>query len=248
LKSEFVSTVSHELRTPLNVIIGYTQMLRDGAAGALNAEQLELFERVDLRTRELLELIEATLHVGRLETGRDAVILSRVSMSDLARALEASTAGLPRPARVSVCWKLPTDVTGTIMTDGAKVALIVRNLVSNALKFTCDGSVTVVVRPRTDSLVIEVADTGIGIAPDHVPIIFEMFRQLDTAPTRRHGGVGLGLYIVKQFVDRLHGTVEVESLPGKGSTFRVVLPGYSPGHTGGAPEPFKTAENVASAA
>src|SRR5262245_27833720 len=224
LKSEFVSTMSHELRTPLNVIIGYTEMLREEAVGPVNSGQRDLIDRLDARGRELLELIEATLHVGRLEAGRDTVELGTIELGDLLRALEASTAGLPRLPAVRFEWQIPGDVRQQIVTDRAKVALVVRNLVSNALKFTSEGSVQVRLAIHEGSLVIEVEDSGCGISAEHLPLIFEMFRQVDGSMTRRHGGVGLGLYIVKQFVTRLSGTVTVTSTPGRGSCFRVVLP------------------------
>jgi len=224
LKSEFVSTMSHELRTPLNVIIGYTEMLRDGALGPVTPGQRDLIDRLDARGRELLELIEATLHVGRLEAGRDTVELAPIAIADLVKALQASTAGLPRPPGVGFEWETP-GTQEPIITDRAKLALVVRNLVSNAFKFTPEGKVVVRMMLREDDLVIEVRDTGIGIGEEHLPLIFEMFRQVDGSMTRRHGGVGLGLYIVKQFVNRLGGTVDVTSTPGRGSRFRVVLPG-----------------------
>src|SRR5262249_60902119 len=126
---------------------------------------------------------------------------------------ESSPGGVPRSPQVRLVW-LPVTASGTVITDRAKVALVVRNLVSNALKFTDAGAVTVRVQPEADRLLFEVADTGIGIAPDQLPFIFDMFRQVDTAPTHRRGGVGLGLYIVKQFVDRLGGSIDVESTPG----------------------------------
>jgi len=225
LKSEFVSTMSHELRTPLNVIIGYTEMLREGAVGPITAGQRELIDRLDARGRELLELIEATLHVGRLEAGRDMVEISAVPLRDLLQALHASTCGLPRVPEVAFEWETPEDVAQRIMTDRAKVALVVRNLVSNAFKFTSQGEVRVRLVVQAEALVIEVRDTGIGIGAEYLPIIFDMFRQVDGTTTRRHGGVGLGLYIVKQFVSRLGGTIEVTSTLGSGSRFRVVLPG-----------------------
>jgi signal transduction histidine kinase len=227
LKSEFVSTVSHELRTPLNVIIGYVEMLLDGAAGPLIGEQRNLVDRVDARSRELLELIEATLQVGRFEARSGTVELTPVAWEDLLQALDGSIAGLPRPAGVAFVWDVPATAAGTVVTDRAAVALIVRNLVSNAFKFTETGAVTVRIRAAFCTLVVEVVDTGIGMSPQDVPAAFDSFRQLDTSTTRRHGGVGLGLYIVKQFVDRLGGTVEVDSTPGQGTAFRVVLPGYS---------------------
>ena len=225
LKSEFVSTMSHELRTPLNVIIGYTEMLREGAVGPITPGQRELIERLDARGRELLELIEATLHVGRIEAGRDIIQLAPVALPELVQALQASTAGLPRPPAVAFDWEVPSGPREQIVTDRAKVALVVRNLVSNAFKFTNEGQVLVRLAVAGDGLTIEVRDTGIGISEEHLPLIFEMFRQVDGSATRRHGGVGLGLYIVKQFVNRLGGTVSVTSTPGRGSCFRVALPG-----------------------
>jgi signal transduction histidine kinase len=228
LKSEFLSTVSHELRTPLNVIIGYTEMLRDGASGQVPREQLELIQRIDARSHELLELLEATLHVGRIETGRDAVALTPVKVRELVEAIHAATAGLPRPPRVLFLWDRSQELDGTIVTDCAKAALVVRNLVSNAFKFTAEGRVTLRIVPGDGTLSIEVSDTGVGIPPEQVPVIFEMFRQLDNSPTREHGGVGLGLYIVKQVVNRLGGTVTVDSAVGFGSTFRVTLANYVP--------------------
>jgi signal transduction histidine kinase len=229
IKSEFVSTMSHELRTPLNVIIGYTEMLREGAAGAVNSQQLDLIQRLDARGRELLDLIEDTLLVGRLEAGRIALDLASVALPELVAALQASTAGLPRPPGVAVEWEAAASWEAPIVTDQKKLALVVRNLVSNALKFTNEGKVLVRLSVRGDSLVIDVRDTGIGISAEHLPIIFDMFRQVDGSMTRRHGGVGLGLYIVKQFVSRLNGTVDVKSVPGQGSTFRIVLPGVTHG-------------------
>jgi len=223
LKSEFVSTMSHELRTPLNVIIGYTEMLREGAVGPITGGQLELINRLDARGRELLELIEATLHVGRLEAGRDTLEIAAIDLGNLVEVLQASTAGLPRPSTVRFEWDTPRTPV-RVMTDRAKVALVVRNLVSNAFKFTTEGKVVVRLAARGETLVIEVRDTGIGIGAEHLPIIFEMFRQVDSSSTRRFGGVGLGLHIVKRLVDLLGGAIEVDSTPGAGSTFRVRLP------------------------
>ena len=225
LKSEFVSTVSHELRTPLNVIIGYTEMLREGAVGALSGEQRDLVDRLDTRGRELLDLVEATLQVNRIEAGRDQVNAAPIALAELMRALDVSTAGLPRPPAVSFEWRLPEAPCAMLRTDRAKLALVVRNLVGNAFKFTSAGKVEVRLRLAGDDLVIEVEDTGIGIPADQLPIIFDMFRQVDGSETRKHNGVGLGLYIVKQFVSRLSGRIEVASTPGTGSTFRVTFPG-----------------------
>jgi signal transduction histidine kinase len=136
MKSEFVSTISHELRTPLNVIIGYTDMLRDGAVGTLTSPQREVFERIDTEARGLFELIEATLQVGRIETGRDTVTLERMPMPELIGALQAAATALPRSAAIAFEWDAVPNPSGVMVTDLAKIVLIVRNLVSNALKFT----------------------------------------------------------------------------------------------------------------
>jgi len=141
------------------------------------------------------------------------------------KTLQASTAGLPRQPTVDFIWDAPLETRERIMTDRAKLSLVVRNLVSNAFKFTSTGSVRVKLALEDQGLVIVVADTGIGIGAEHLPIIFDMFRQVDGSMTRRHGGVGLGLYIVKQFVGRLGGQITVESTPDVGTTFRLVLPG-----------------------
>lgn len=228
LKSEFLSTVSHELRTPINVITGFTEMLRDGAAGPLTAQQADLLGRIDVRGRELFDLIEATLHVGRIETGRDAVTLAPIPLAELVQSLQACTEVLARAPSVAFRWDLPPDLDGVLITDAAKVPLIVRNLVSNAFKFTTSGSVTVRLLRGDDRITLEVCDTGVGIAADQVPLVFEMFRQLDNSPTRQHSGVGLGLYIVSRVVERLGGTITVESTVDEGSTFRVMLPRFHP--------------------
>jgi len=225
-KSEFVSTISHELRTPLNVIIGYTDMLRDGEVGSLTPPQQEVFERIDTEAHGLFELIEATLQVGRIETGRDAVTLTRIPMTELISALQVVITAMPRPAAIDFEWDVSGDATGAMVTDFAKIALIARNLVRNAFKFTPSGGVVVRLDAQDGQLILAVSDTGIGIAAGSLPRIFEMFHQLDNGAARQRGGVGLGLYIVKRMVERLGGTIEVDSTVGQGSQFRVALPGH----------------------
>jgi len=228
LKSEFVANMSHELRTPLNVIMGYTAILREDAAGPVTTRQRELLDRVNASSRELLELVESTLNVRSVATQDGGVNLAAEPLSEFVTALRASITGLGGQPGVAFQWDVSEKLAGTIVTDRAKAALVVRNLVSNAFKFTSDGSVTVRVKPEAATVAIEVADTGIGIAPEHIPIIFEKFRQIDGSSTRRYGGMGLGLYLVDQFVRKLGGTIEVASSVGSGTTFRVILPGYRP--------------------
>jgi signal transduction histidine kinase len=223
LKSEFVATMSHELRTPLNVITGYTDLLLEEAFGGLTPEQSGVLTRMQRSSRELLELITATLDLNRLEAGRSRVTLDTITVADLFAQLEAETSARLDRGTLEVRWSV-ADGLPTMETDPAKLRIILKNLIGNALKFTEHGNVTVSAEPADGAVVFTVADTGIGIRREDLPVIFEMFRQVESANTRRHGGVGLGLYIVKRLLAELRGEIQVESEAGSGSRFRVRVP------------------------
>jgi signal transduction histidine kinase len=221
MKTEFVSTMSHELRTPLNVILGFCEMLRDESTTTMEREVCQ--QRIELAARVLLELVESTLEVGRLETGRDEPALEPVELAPMWERLGREYAVLPRGGSVRLEWsECPAGVV--VQADPRRLAMLVRNLVSNALKFTDEGFVRAEVFLDGLDVVVRVSDSGIGIAPADQEKVFEMFCQGDGSDSRRHGGTGLGLYIVRRFAAQFGGTVELESAPGRGSVFTVRLP------------------------
>jgi signal transduction histidine kinase len=222
LKSEFVATMSHELRTPLNVIAGYAEMIDDRVFEPGTTDWADAIGRIRRSTEELNELVGATLDLNRLESGREPVDRQPVDLGPMLARIENQVEPLAQ-AGVALRWHL-TLLDPHVVTDATKLKTIIKNLVTNALKFTSRGSVEVTIGADGDALMVSVRDTGIGIAPEHLQTIFEMFRQIDGSSTRRFGGVGLGLHIVKRLVGTLGGSVQVESALGTGSTFHVRIP------------------------
>ncbi|MCW5890302.1 MAG: PAS domain-containing sensor histidine kinase [bacterium] len=221
VKSEFLSTMSHELRTPLNVVLGYVEMARDERLADI--DRRSALGRVEGAGRDLLQLIESTLEIGRIEAGRDDVRVATLDLAVFWRELGAACARLPRHEGVLLHWR-PAPDGAELTSDPRKLTVVVRNLVGNALKFTATGSVSASLTLDGDRVVLRVADTGIGIRPEDQEVVFEMFRQADGSDTRQHGGTGLGLYLVRRFVSQLGGTVALESEPGRGAIFTVTLP------------------------
>jgi two-component system sensor histidine kinase BarA len=223
LKSDFLATMSHELRTPLNIIMGYNDLLLEEVFGPLTSEQSEMLQRMLKSAGELLELITATLDIGRLEAGQSPLDVEEVDPSVLLHEIAAETATRPEKPTVTLEWDVPADLP-RLHTDRAKLKVVLKNLLSNGVKFTDEGQVAVRARAAGDGLELSVTDTGVGIGPEVLPVIFDPFRQGEASPTRRHGGLGLGLYIVRRLVDLLQGAITVESEVGRGSTFRLRLP------------------------
>jgi signal transduction histidine kinase len=202
-------------------MLGYLEMVRD--PDLADTEKLHLLDRSQQNGFQLLELIESTLEIGRIDAGRDEVRYEHVSFDVFWRELGRDCAHLRKPESVSLEWD--SNVRGLeLRTDPRKLTIIVRNLVGNALKFTERGFVRAEASVERGALFLQVRDTGIGISPRDQEAIFEKFRQADGSETRRFGGSGLGLYIVRRFAEQLGGTVVVSSKPGEGSTFTVRLP------------------------
>jgi signal transduction histidine kinase len=182
--------------------------------------------RIGEQGRELLQLVNTTLDMSRIESGRVPLTVEEVDLLDMLAEIELETQIVRHDARLSVSWHVAPDV-GTLSTDAAKLKVVIKNLLLNAIKFTDEGGVDIGVTRRDGGVEFAVADTGIGIAPDLMPQLFDAFRQGDHGRSSR-GGVGLGLHIVQRLLIVLGGTVNVESEPHRGSTFRAWVPCLAP--------------------
>jgi signal transduction histidine kinase len=163
------------------------------------------------------------MSVGSRLDGSPSAGVSDVNLLELIDELKQETEQVHENPSLVFVWRVEPELP-QVYTDRAKLKIILKNLLSNAIKFTAQGTITVEVHPRDSGVEWSVTDTGIGIAPDVLPVIFDLFQQGDSSTTRHYGGVGLGLYIVRRMVELLGGTVAVESTLGRGSTFRVWVP------------------------
>jgi PAS domain S-box-containing protein len=224
LKSEFLANMSHELRTPLNGIIGFSEFLIDGKAGELNAAQREFLGDVLASGRHLLRLINDVLDLSKIEAGRMDLVPETF---DVAAALEevcSITAGIARGKSIALRRQVNAGAA-QVRLDRHRFMQILYNLLSNALKFTdSGGEVEVLIDRRDDALELQVRDTGIGISAADLAKLFVEFQQLDSGASRRHQGTGLGLVLTRRLAELHGGSVRVESKPGQGSVFTVLLP------------------------
>ena len=223
VKDDFLSVMSHELRTPLNVIAGYTTIVQDGMLGDINPEQVKALEKVSRHSNELLVMVNSIMDATKIEAGGVVIEIDEFRLSsflDDLKLLYEYPLG-----NVALEWDYPPDLPA-LRTDRDKLKHILQNLINNALKFTEQGQINISARerPGTEQIELIVTDSGVGIAPEDLPLVFDKFRQLDASRTRTQGGVGLGLHIVKTFTQLLGGTVSVTSQVGVGATFTITLP------------------------
>jgi signal transduction histidine kinase len=226
LKSQFLANMSHEFRTPLNAILGYTFMLLNGVSGPLSDQQRKSLSRIDSNSRHLLALINDILDITRIEAGRMPLNLSTFRIPDLVHEVMAELEPIIRRSQLKVTSRISRKLK-PIRSDRQKVKQIVLNLLSNALKFTQAGTVTISASYDENGRSAEIAvqDTGVGIPRAAQAKVFEDFHQLDTSPARGFGGTGLGLSICRRLAQMLGGAIELESEVGRGSTFTLRLPG-----------------------
>jgi hypothetical protein len=225
-KSRFLANMSHELRTPLNAIIGYSEMLQEEAEENNQTALLPDLTRIRTAGRHLLDLINSILDLSKIEAGKVELYLETFSVRELVAQIEAVTRPLAEQNENELLIDCPPGI-GAMYADQTKVRQALFNLLSNAAKFTKKGKVSLHVRrkPQTpEEITFIVKDTGVGMTPEQLNRLFQPFTQADASITRRFGGTGLGLVITQRFCELMDGKLSVESTPGQGSEFTMVLP------------------------
>lgn len=224
LKSQFLSYMSHEFRTPIGAILSITRLLLDHVDGPLTTEQERQVRFIQSTSEEFSKMVDDLLDLAKIEAGRVDVSPEWFEMMDLFTALRGMFKPILENAELNLVFEEPVGFS-RLYTDDRKLAQILRNFVSNALKFTASGEVRVSAKLEGDGMVrFSVRDTGIGIASEHLPALFNDFSQVDAPIQKRLRGTGLGLALSKQLATLLGGTVDVQSAVGEGSVFSVIVP------------------------
>jgi signal transduction histidine kinase len=223
-KSQFMVNVTHELRTPLHGILGLADLLREGVYGPVTEQQKESAIGIETSAKGLLELIDALLLLARSEASKLEVVRAPVSLGEIVGSVAATGRWMRGRKELTLAVAVAPDLP-EVVTDRAKVAQILVNLLANAIKFTPEGGrVGIDARREGEAVAIAVSDTGIGIPAAELPRIFAEFHQVDGSASRGYGGVGLGLALAQRLARALGGDVTVESAEGSGSTFTLTLP------------------------
>ena len=235
-KSNFIGAMSHEFRTPLNAILGYAEILREGAVGPLTSDQRAHLERISDNVRHLEQMVNEILVSARGERVDIVVKCEPIDLAALVREVARSIESLAVAKGLEVTVDVVEGPT-TVVTDATKLRHILINLLANAIRYTDRGRVSLRARVDPQTVILEIEDTGIGIAPEHLEQVFERFWQVDQTNTKLRGGTGLGLVVARDLARALGGDVDVESAMGRGSVFRVRLPRDSTHHVGTATAP-----------
>ena len=224
LKSRFLSYMSHEFRTPLGSILSITGLLTDELDGPLSPEQHKQVAFVSVAARELSDMVDDLLDLAKIEAGRITISPAWFDMFDLFAALRGMFRPIVDASAVDLIFEEPVGLP-KLFTDDKKLAQILRNFISNSLKFTTRGEVRVSARLEgSEHVRFAVSDTGIGIAPELHGALFEDFSQVDSPLQKRLRGTGLGLSLSYGIIQKHNGQIEVNSEPGQGTTFRITLP------------------------
>ncbi|NEB77698.1 HAMP domain-containing protein, partial [Streptomyces sp. SID14478] len=240
-KSEFLANMSHELRTPLNSLLILARLLSDNPDGHLNDQEVQFATTIHRSGSDLLQLINDILDLSKIEAGRMDVRPKKLPLIKLLDYVHATFRPITLDRGLAFEVSVGEDVPREVFSDEQRLQQILRNLLSNAIKFTANGKVELrvsrvkdpehkYVREAEDLMAFAVSDTGIGIARDKLPVIFEAFQQADGTTNRKYGGTGLGLSISREIAGLLGGRIIAESEPGEGSTFTLYVPVVYPGH------------------
>ena len=225
MKNTFLAIVSHELRTPLNAILGYAEMLKEAVYGPVNEKQARASDRIMTNSHRLLDIVSDLLDKAQMEAGKLSLHLQSFRPADLIDNVHSVMDKIAGDKGLALTSELDPGLPEYIIGDIARLQQILVNLINNSVKFTEKGSVHMSIsREDKKHWQLIIQDTGIGIPEDELPNIFEAFRQVDSTATRKYGGFGLGLSIVKQLSELMDGNVSVTSQLGTGSCFTVVLP------------------------
>ena len=245
-KSEFLANMSHELRTPLNSSLILAQLLSENPKGNLTDEQVRFAQSIHSAGNDLLNLINDILDISKVEAGKLELVPEQVTLAALVDALKTSFEPLARQKKLAFEVQIAPGTPAALLTDRQRVEQILKNLLSNALKFTETGAVRLQLAPEAaGGIALAVQDSGIGIRQEQQDIIFEAFRQADGTTSRRYGGTGLGLSISRDLSLLLGGSISVQSVSGQGSTFTLHLPATLPAPLVNSPdEPPITAQPV----
>lgn len=223
-KNSFIMNMSHELRTPLNSVIGFSDLLLEGAFGPMNTKQSKYVNNILISGKNLLEIVNNLLDISRLEAGEKTLKYEDVDIASLIGEVRMSLLSPASVKKITVELNIDPSI-GNVEADITKLRQILYNLVSNAIKFTpTRGKVIITACKKEGVLEVKVSDNGIGISKESHEKIFMPFTQADSSAARGYGGAGLGLFIVKNFVDLHGGNVWVDSEVGKGSTFTFTIP------------------------
>jgi signal transduction histidine kinase/CheY-like chemotaxis protein/CHASE3 domain sensor protein len=245
-KSDFLANMSHELRTPLNSLLILSKLLGDNPQRNLSDEQVQFARTIQSSGNDLLNLINDILDLSKIEAGHIEVRPETVSLTRLAADLRQTFDPVAGERHLNFAIDIAEDCPPAITTDRQRLEQILKNLLSNAFKFTEKGGVDLRITHAGNSLSLAVIDSGIGVSPEQHQAIFEAFRQADGAINRKYGGTGLGLSISRELARLLGGSIALESQPGEGSTFTVTIPlVYDPANVGPRPEPAPASPGAA---
>ncbi|MGC1374731.1 MAG: response regulator, partial [Anaerolineales bacterium] len=223
-KSEFLANMSHELRTPLNSLLILSGILAKNEAGNLNPDQVKSAEFIYSSGTDLLDLINEILDLSKVEAGRMTFNFAPMSLENLAQSMRLQFEHVAEQKNLQFEVSLAAGLPESIDTDQQRVEQVLKNLLSNAFKFTEQGAVQLIFEPSDEMIAIHVRDSGIGMTPEQQQRVFEAFQQADGSTSRKYGGTGLGLTISRELAAKLGGKIEMESKPGKGSVFTLYLP------------------------